>query len=209
MRRLVIPLLVLLTAACATAPAATPTAEQAAVQATDVPATDVPATAVPATDIPPTDAPAAQSAMERPAWQTIQLTNARSGETFTLADFAGKTVYVEPMATWCPLCRGQQQRVVSVYNDLGQGGDTLFISLSVGENIGDADLAAYAEREGFGWTFAIASPEMMAALSDAFGRVILSPPSTPHFIIYPDGRVSDLTTGSESSDSLRAALTSA
>jgi hypothetical protein len=36
----------------------------------------------------------------RPDWLTMPLTNARSGETFTLADFAGKTVFVHPMATW-------------------------------------------------------------------------------------------------------------
>jgi hypothetical protein len=36
----------------------------------------------------------------RPDWLTLPLTNARTGETFTLADFAGKTVFVHPMATW-------------------------------------------------------------------------------------------------------------
>ncbi len=30
----------------------------------------------------------------------LPLTDVRSGETFILAEFAGKTVFVEPMATW-------------------------------------------------------------------------------------------------------------
>ena len=30
----------------------------------------------------------------------LPLVDVRSGETFTLAEFAGKTVFVEPMATW-------------------------------------------------------------------------------------------------------------
>lgn len=41
-------------------------------------------------------------------WRTLPLTDARTGDTFTLA---GQTVYVEPMATWCVNCRQQLGRV--------------------------------------------------------------------------------------------------
>jgi hypothetical protein len=30
----------------------------------------------------------------------LPIVDVRTGETFTLAEFAGKTVFVEPMATW-------------------------------------------------------------------------------------------------------------
>ncbi|MDX1995295.1 MAG: hypothetical protein SF029_23125 [bacterium] len=33
-------------------------------------------------------------------WTRLPLTDARTGQTFTLADFAGKTVFVHPMARW-------------------------------------------------------------------------------------------------------------
>jgi hypothetical protein len=33
-------------------------------------------------------------------WRDIMLRNVQTGETFTLADFAGRTVYVHPMARW-------------------------------------------------------------------------------------------------------------
>lgn len=191
--------LILLLAACAAAPAPA-----------SIPPTREPETAP---DNPqPTDAPdtapagSAPTAAERSAWQTIVLTDARTGEPFTLADFAGSTVYVEPMATWCTNCRAQMHRVVPVYEDLRADSRFAFVSLSVGENIADSDLASYADREGFGWTFAIAPAEMLAALSDAFGRSVLTPPSTPHFLIYPDGTDSGLKTGPESTDALRAAL---
>lgn len=36
----------------------------------------------------------------RPAWLTTSLTDACSGASFDLAQFAGKTVFVHPMATW-------------------------------------------------------------------------------------------------------------
>ena len=44
-------------------------------------------------------------------WLTTELTDACSGETFALADFAGKTLYVESMATWCGECYEQLTRV--------------------------------------------------------------------------------------------------
>lgn len=60
-----------------------------------------------ATLLPPTAGAAAPTALAattavamRPAWQTALLRDARTGETFTLADFAGRTVYVHPMAKW-------------------------------------------------------------------------------------------------------------
>lgn len=147
-------------------------------------------------------------AAERPAWQNIALTDARTGESFTFADLAGKTVYVEPMATWCTNCRAQQRIVVDVYNQLDPA-NYVFLSLSVGENIGDGQLAEYAQREGFPWTFAIATPEMLTALVERFGRTLSNPPSTPHFILLPDGRTTELATGQHSADALVSELTTA
>lgn len=143
-----------------------------------------------------------------PAWQTLPLTNARTGETFRLADFAGKTVYVEPMATWCINCRAQQNIVREVRTQLGDG-DYVYLSLSVEVGVVSAsDLAQYAERENYGWMFAVATPEMLAALTEQFGLSISNPPSTPHFIIYPDGTFSDLQAGRRHSvDELVTALT--
>jgi thiol-disulfide isomerase/thioredoxin len=156
----------------------------------------------------PSEAPteSVQEESARPAWHTIALTNARTGEIFTLADFAGKTVYVEPMATWCVNCRAQMHRVVPVYEELSADSRFAFVSLSVGENIADSDLATYADREGFGWIFAIATPEMLAELTNTFGGSVLTPPSTPHFLIFPDGTDSGLKTGPETTEALRTSL---
>ncbi len=137
-----------------------------------------------------------------PAWKTIALTDVRSGETFTLADFAGKTVFVEPMATWCTNCRRQLTNVSQAKAQLGDSEDIVFVSLSVETNIGDGDLANYTEETGFNWTFAVATPEMLISLVDTFGQSITNPPSTPHFIIRPDGSTTELTTGFEGPDVL-------
>lgn len=146
------------------------------------------------------------AAVERPAWQTIPLTNARTGETFTLADFAGKTVFVEPIATWCTNCRAQLQDVRSVRDQIGTD-NFVFIALSLETQLTDSDLADYADRQGFDWTFAVMSEELLQELTGTFGRALASAPSTPHFIIRPDGSFTQLKTGQESASQIAAELT--
>ena len=141
---------------------------------------------------------------ERPAWQSLELTDARTGETFTLGGFEGKTVFVEPMATWCTNCRRQLGNVSEAQAQAGE--EVVFVALSVEGNLPDEQLAAYAEKEGFDFIFAVATPELLQALVETFGRAIASPPSTPHFLIYPDGTTSEVTTGIEAPEVLLAQL---
>lgn len=142
--------------------------------------------------------------MDLPAWQTLALTNAATGESFTLGDLQGKTVFVEPMATWCSNCRAQQGQVVQAKSQLGD--DVVFVGLSLETNLPPADLAGYAQANGFDWTYAVMSPELLAGLADQFGRSITSAPSTPHFIIRPDGSYTDLSTGIHSAEEIIAQI---
>ena len=132
-----------------------------------------------------------------PLWMTSELTNVRTGETFTLADFAGKTVFVEPMATWCTNCRQQLGNVAEARAQLADNEDVVFVSLSVETTISNDDLANYTNDTGFDWTFAVVTPEVLVSLADTFGQSVTNPPSTPHFIIRADGSTTDLTTGFE------------
>ncbi len=152
-------------------------------------------------------APAAAQA-DLPVWQTMPLTNARTGEAFTLADFRGKTVYVEPMATWCTNCR-QQLRTVREVRGQVDAEQYVFVGLSVETEIPADELARYADGLGFDWTFAVMSPEMLRELSAAFGRTIGNPPATPHFLIRPDGSATALSTGFHSAESLMQELAAA
>jgi cytochrome oxidase Cu insertion factor (SCO1/SenC/PrrC family) len=149
-------------------------------------------------------APASEVAI----WQTLPLVNARTGETFTLADFAGKTVYVEPMATWCINCRVQQGnvRLAREQVDLDQ---ILFIGISVETNLTPETLAQYAEDRDYDWAFAVATPEFLTELVNTFGQAVTIPPSTPHFVIRPDGTTTELHTGVTSVEDLVANLNAA
>jgi thiol-disulfide isomerase/thioredoxin len=139
-----------------------------------------------------------------PDWASLPLVNARTGESFTLADFAAKPVLVEPMATWCTNCRRQLGNVSAAATQLGE--EATFVALSVEADLPPDQLAAYAEQNGFPLVFAVVTPEILTALADQFGQTITNPPATPHFVLYPDGSVSELLTGGRSPEELVALL---
>ena len=128
------------------------------------------------------------------AWQTMTLTDARTGDEFTVGDFVGCTVYVETMATWCSACRAQLEHVATAAKELDPD-RFVFIAISVETEISDEDLARYADDASFDWLFSVASPDALREIVDEFGRESIVPPSTPHLIVNPDGSYGDLRTG--------------
>lgn len=186
---------------CSPATQAGLTPTTVAVVATPAAETAVPALADPVQAV---TAPAAPILAERPTWQTLPLVNARTGETFTFASFAGRTVFVEPMATWCTNCRQQLGNVRSAREQLSD--EVVFVALSVETNISAADLAEYADDNGFDWYFAVLTPELLAELVTTFGRTVSNPPSTPHFVIRADGSATSLATGIKSAEQIVAQL---
>lgn len=152
-----------------------------------------------------TDTTASTTTSTTPTWQTLPIVNARTGETFTFADFAGKTVFVEPMATWCSNCRSQLGNVSNARAQLNNE-NVVFIGLSVEAGLANDMLSDYAQDNGFDWHFAVVTPELLTELVGIFGRTVTNPPSTPHFIIRPDGTTTALKTGIESADEIVAQI---
>lgn len=146
--------------------------------------------------------------IDRPAWHHAVLVDARTGESFSLTDFEGKTIFVEPMATWCTKCRQQLNNVRDARQRLTSE-DVVFISLSVETNIDNAALASYADGAVFDWLFAVATPDLLRQLVDEFGQTIVNPPATPHFIIRADGTNTELVTGIEPADQIVSQITAA
>ncbi len=127
-------------------------------------------------------------------WQTMTLTDARTGGEFAVGDFVGCTVYVETMATWCSNCRAQLENVAEAAKDLDPD-RFVFIAISVETEISDEDLARYADDASFDWLFSVADPDALKTIVDELGREAIVPPSTPHLIVNPDGSYGDLRTG--------------
>lgn len=179
--------LVVVLAACSGATSPQPSAS--------APATRVAAPTQPLAATSPSGTTPASPAPSLPAdtLLAVELTDVRSGETFTLGELAASSgpVLLEPMAVWCSNCRAQQQEVVSAH----QTGTFSSVSLDVDLSESPEDLAAYADREGFDWHFAMTDANLYRLLQDRFGVASTNPPSTPLIIIGADGTVRPLEFG--------------
>ncbi|MCL4255981.1 MAG: hypothetical protein KJ043_19645, partial [Anaerolineae bacterium] len=82
------------------------------------------------------------------------------------------------------------------------GEDVIFVALSVEVGLSVSSLSSYTENNGFDWYFAVVDTAMLTELVNVFGRTVTNPPSTPHFVIRPDGTTTALSTGAKSVDQI-------
>ncbi len=142
--------------------------------------------------------------MDVPAWQTMTITDV-DGATFTLDDFHGTPVLVETFATWCPNCREQLQDTNALA--AAAGDDVQVIALSIETDLSPDEVRAYAADNGFDDVrFAVMTPDLLAALVDAYGNTIANAPSTPKLVIDAMGHAGELSTGSASVETLAMKL---
>jgi len=129
-----------------------------------------------------------------PAWQTLPLVNARTGETFTLADFRGKTILIRAIAEWCTNCRAGQRAWRDDVMPAVNSDEVIFISLDSETNNSAESLTSYAENYEFPWLFAVMTPDFQRAATEEFGNVVNVPPSEPQWVIRPDGSFTGILT---------------
>lgn len=149
---------------------------------------------------------AEEAMMETPAFFKVGLTDAATGETFSIQDFEGKVVLVETLAMWCSTCMRQQQQVVMLHARLGERDDLVTVGLDIDPNEVQEDLTEYVASNGFGWYYAIAPIEVSREISQLYGDQFLNPPSAPMFIIDRHGEGHPLPFGLKSADDLEQAL---
>jgi thiol-disulfide isomerase/thioredoxin len=153
---------------------------------------------------PPTPAanPVAEVLAAHP-WAAATLTDVTTGEPFTIASLAGRTIFVEAMAIWCTNCRAQQGRFTEALASLDPE-TVAYVVLTVDPAETADDLARYKAQRGFTGRYAVAGREVAAALQAEFGANVLNPPSVPLVLISPSGDIS-FRTGGESVDGIIAA----
>jgi len=132
-------------------------------------------------------------------WKTIPLTDVLSGESFSVSDFSGKTVFVESFAVWCPTCLAQQRELAKITEDT-----YVHVSLDTDPNEDEARVRSHLDAYGFDWRFAVADSQMTALLRDAFGLGVLSAPSAPVILVCPDQSAYFLQSGVKSASTLEA-----
>ncbi len=186
-------------ASMAPEPAETPASATASPASSAQATPDAPATAEPAMS-PAMNAAAA--ALAGKDWATATLTDVDTGEEFTIADLAGKPVFVETMAIWCSNCRAQQGRFTEALGRLPAGAAE-YVVLTIDPSETAEDLARYKADRGFAGRYVVAGKAMSKALQAEFGTNALNPPSVPLVFISPSGEVT-FSTGSESVDEIVA-----
>jgi peroxiredoxin len=144
--------------------------------------------------------------MEAPAFFKASLTEATTGESFSIQDFQGKVVLLETMAMWCPTCLRQQQEVVKLHAQLGDQEDLVSLGLDVDPNEVLKDLTDYVAHNGFDWKFAVAPANVAREIAQLYGDQFLNPPSTPMMIIDRHGAVHPLPFGVKNAEDLQKAL---
>lgn len=217
LRRLAAPLLALAVVAvgCSgsgAAPTAIPASPASTVSPTaapTMPPSPAPTLAPGATPGPsaaPTEDPAAaaRAVLEGKAWASTALTDVETGQPFRIADYAGKTIFVESMAIWCSNCRAQQARFRDALAQLDPA-EVAYVVLSVDPGESGEDLARYKAQQSFTGTYAVAGREVAGALAAEFGPNAINPPSVPVVIVRPDGTL-EFRTGPKSVDEIVATV---
>ena len=138
-----------------------------------------------------------------PDWFDMELTDAQTGETFTMNDYAGKVILLETMAIWCPNCVVQANEVRSLHENLGNPDDLISVSLDVDVNEDGASLNEYASGFGFDWHFAVAPLLVARALGNLYTAQYLNPPLNPMLIIDREGNVHHLAYGLKEAETLQ------
>jgi peroxiredoxin len=139
----------------------------------------------------------------KPEWFDYELTDAQTGETFTMNDFSGKVVLVETMAMWCPNCVLQANEVRKLHGLVDNPEDLVSVSLDVDVNENAASLKDYSEGYGLDWHFAVAPLEVARALGNLYSAEYLNPPLSPMLLIDREGNVYQLDYGLKKAETLQ------
>jgi thiol-disulfide isomerase/thioredoxin len=138
----------------------------------------------------------AAAALASKTWANAPLTDVETGETFTIAELAGKPLFIESMAIWCSNCRAQQGRFTEAFGQMAPG-TAEYVVLTVDPSETAEDLARYKSERGFTGRYAVAGKELAKALDAEFGPNAINPPSVPVIFVSPSGEV-EFSTGQES-----------
>ena len=119
-----------------------------------------------------------------------------NGAPVSLADYAGKPVWLTFGASWCPDCRTEAPDVQAMYE---ANRDKGLVVLGVFINETASEVAQYADRAGLTFPIAVDPNADIAAAYRSMGI-------PTHFFIGSDGKVREVRIGALSSDDMARAV---
>ena len=126
------------------------------------------------------------------------------GNSHSLSDYKGKTIFLNFWATWCPPCRAEMPDIQKIYDTANIDGDDALIILGVaapdyGREKDEKGIKQFLEENGYTYPVLM---DQDAELFTAYG--IYSYPTT--FMIDRDGNVFGYASGQLSEDTMRSII---
>lgn len=138
-----------------------------------------------------------------PEWFDYEFTDARTGETFTINDYQGKVILIQPIVMSSPECFEQLKNLKPVFDKYGgEDGNFVAIALNVSDEEDIAMLKAFAEYYEFNWLFTVPPDEVFLQLVSAFGPQYADPTSIPLALIDKNGNLHNLPVGPKTTELL-------
>lgn len=126
------------------------------------------------------------------------------GNTHSLSDYKGKTIFLNFWATWCPPCRAEMPDIQKIYETYDTEGDDALIVLGVaapnyGDEKDEEGIKSFLKENGYTY------PVLMDTNAELFGAYgIYSFPTT--FMIDRDGNVFGYASGQLSEDTMKSII---
>lgn len=126
------------------------------------------------------------------------------GNSHTLSDYKGKTVFLNFWATWCPPCRAEMPDIQKLYEEYQEAGDGSVVILGIaapnfGQEKPEEEIVKFLEDNGYTY------PVVMDTGGDIFMSYgVFSYPTT--FMIDKDGNVFGYATGQLDEEIMRSII---
>ncbi|HIX30101.1 MAG TPA: redoxin family protein [Candidatus Blautia stercoravium] len=126
------------------------------------------------------------------------------GNTHTLSEYKGKTVFLNFWATWCPPCKAEMPDIQKIYEEYQEKGDDSLVILGIaapnwGQEQSQEGITAFLEEKGYTY------PVVMDTTGEMFMAYgISSFPTT--FMIDKEGNVFGYASGQLSEDMMRSII---
>lgn len=123
------------------------------------------------------------------------------GNSHTLSDYQGKTVFLNFWGTWCPPCRAEMPDIQELYEEYGENtGDVIILGVAT-PNVGDEgsseEISAFLEENGYTYPTVMDENGVIAGGS----YYISAFPTT--FMIDKDGNIFGYATGQLTKDIMK------
>ncbi|POG55216.1 TlpA family protein disulfide reductase [Haloferax marisrubri] len=135
------------------------------------------------------------------AWRTAELTDVRTGETFSIEGLLDRPILLETFAVWCSNCLRQQRELIEFHEAVGD--DVLTVALDIDPNEDAEKVRTHAADHGFDWRYAVSPEPVTRSLTAEFGSSMASAPVVPMVRVCPGGSATRLKDGHKTTAFLR------